>query len=62
MKRYVKEIAADYLRSIAGANPYIKMQKRKRVEQILKFYERSMVTDFEVVRMIINLEEIPTEE
>lgn len=55
MKRYVKELAADYMRSLAGANPARKEQEQKRINRVLYCCNRGALTGFEVVQVILKL-------
>ena len=55
MKRYVKELAADYLRSLAGANPARKEQEQERINRVLCCCNRGALTDFEAVQEILRL-------
>ena len=53
MKRYVKEIAADYLRSLAGSAPARKEQEQERINRILRWCNCGALTDFEAVQAIL---------
>lgn len=55
MKRYVKELAADYLRSLAGSAPARKEQEQERINRILYCCNRGNLTDFEAVQEILRL-------
>lgn len=46
-KRYVKEFANDELK-----NPYNEVTKQ-RIQNIVKHYDKGMITDFEAVKSIV---------
>ena len=53
MKRYVKEFAADRIKSLAYANEDVKQKALERINKVIYLCERGMITDFEAVQQII---------
>lgn len=50
MKRYVKEIAAEYLN-----NPLLPRSRKEQVENVLTCCHKGMITSIEAVRTILKL-------
>ena len=55
MKRYVKEIANDCLRSLAGATQEVRAQEQERINRVLRWCNHGAMTDFEAVQAILKL-------
>ena len=53
MKRYVKEFAADRIKSLQYANEDVKQKALERINKVIHLCERGMITDFEAVQQII---------
>ena len=53
MKRYVKELAADRIKSFEYANADIKQKAIERINKAVNLCERGFITDFEAVQQII---------
>lgn len=53
MKRYVKEFAADRIKSLEYANEGIKQKAIERINKVIDLCERGYITDFEAVQQII---------
>ena len=53
MKRYVKEFAADRIKSLKYANEGIKQKAIERINKVIDLCERGFITDFEAVQQII---------
>ena len=53
MKRYVKEFAADRIKSLEYANEGIKQKAIERINKAVNLCERGFITDFEAVQQII---------
>ena len=53
MKRYVKEFAADRIKSFEYANADIKQKAIERINKVIDLCERGYITDFEAVQQII---------
>ena len=47
MKRYVKEFANDQMR-------YCSEKRKLYIEQVMRTYERGIITSFEAVELIVN--------
>ena len=52
MKRYVKEFAADRIKSFEYANDDVKQKAIERINKTVKLCERGYITDFEAVQQI----------
>ena len=55
MKRYVKEFAADRIKSLQYANEDVKQKALERINKVVNMCERSFVSDFEAVKQICNV-------
>ena len=53
MKRYVKEFAADRIKSLEYANADIKQKAIERINKIVNQCERGYITNLEAVQQII---------
>ena len=53
MKRYVKEFAADRIKSLKYANEDIKQKAVERINKVIDLCEKGYITDFEAVQQII---------
>ena len=53
MKRYVKELAVDRIKSLKYANEDIKQKAVERINKVIDLCERGFITDFEAVQPII---------
>lgn len=53
MKRYVKEFAADRIKSLEYANEGIKQKAIERINKVIDICEKGFITDFEAVQQII---------
>ena len=53
MKRYVKELAVDRIKSLKYANEDIKQKAVERINKVIDLCERGFITDFEAVQQII---------
>ena len=53
MKRYVKEFAADRIKSLEYANTDLKQKAIERINKVIDLCERGYITDFEAVQQII---------
>ena len=60
MKRYVKEFAADRIKSLEYAREDIKQKAIERIEKALNLNRRNYITDCEAVEMILNAEKYVT--
>ena len=53
MKRYVKELAVDRIKSLKYANEDIMQKAVERINKVIDLCERGFITDFEAVQQII---------
>ena len=53
MKRYVKEFAADRIKSLEYDNADIKQKAIERINKAVNLCEKCYITDFEAVQQII---------
>ena len=53
MKRYVKEFAADRIKSLQYANEDVKQKAIERINKVVNLCERGYITEFEAVQQII---------
>ena len=53
MKRYVKEFAADRIKSLEYANDDIKQKAIERINKVINLCERGYITGLEAVKEII---------
>ena len=53
MKRYVKEFAADRIKSFEYTNADIKQKAVERINKVIDLCEKGYITDFEAVQQII---------
>lgn len=53
MKRYVKEFAADRIKSLAYANEDVKQKALERINKVIHLCEKGMITNLEAVQQII---------
>ena len=53
MKRYVKEFAADRIKSLEYANTDIKQKAIERINKVVNLCERCYITGLEAVKEII---------
>lgn len=57
MKRYVKELAKDVEAGIKrGKDTQEKEERLEEIKNILLYCEKGMITDYEAVRMLANME------
>ena len=52
MKRYIKEFAADRIKSLEYANEDIKQKAVERINKVVNMCERCFISDFEAVKQI----------
>ena len=53
MKRYVKELAADRIKSFEYANANIKQKAIERINKVIDLCEKGYITNLEAVQQII---------
>lgn len=53
MKRYVKELAADRIKSLEYANEGIKQKAHKRINKAIHLCEKGYISELEAVNEII---------
>ena len=53
MKRYVKEFAADRIKSFEYANANIKQKAIERINKVIDLCEKGYITNLEAVQQII---------
>ena len=53
MKRYVKELAADRIKSFEYANANIKQKAIERINKVVDLCEKGYITNLEAVQQII---------
>ena len=53
MKRYVKEFAADRIKSLEYANTDIKQKAIERINKVIDLCEKGYITNLEAVQQII---------
>lgn len=53
MKRYVKEFAADRIKSLQYANEEVKQKAIERINKAISLCEKGMITNLEAVQQII---------